>query len=414
MRKLIVFMALFIFFSSMVFSGDSCQKCHKTPPNGEIGDTCKDCHPAAAKELQQGKMKFLSCVACHGTEHHAPGMPVGDPARPAIKSCEPCHKNEVELYKSGKHYEAWPALTAIPAYNDIYPHKASDVGCVVCHQIGQGWPDGTRGRCDYCHTPHLFSQEEARKPETCRMCHAGDQPQYEAWANSMHGAAYDIEGDTGRAPTCVTCHGGHDVITAWGFLGLRGEGGGEDEAWRKAQTVIKEAMDVTGLAKSPRAIHSYEEWQKLRTKMIKRCSQCHAEGFVKSEMEKNDQFLRELDLAEVDVINEIKCLFDDKLLDENSRMALYYDSIITRIGSFIGAYHGAPSFAWDHGFFKLYPQKYIAQKVGLLHDRIIETKGKVDVLLKLAIVIIAVVIIVILVCFILLFKRRKKSQKSAS
>jgi len=405
MKQVIVFMTMLLFLSPAAFAEDNCGQCHKTKPSGEIGDTCKNCHPVPTQELQLGSMKFLSCTACHGEEHHGPNTGNSKPGFAAFSSCVPCHQNETNKYKAGKHYQAWPALTAIKAYNTIYPKKASDKGCVPCHRIGQEWPDGTRGRCNFCHTQHVFSKAAAAKPEACRMCHAGDQPQYDAWANSMHGAVYESEG--GRAPTCVTCHGGHEVITAWGFLGLRGEGGNEDADWKKAQEVIREAMDVIGLTDSPKAVHTYAEWQKLRGKMMERCKNCHVDEFVQNEMKKSDDFLRELDLAEEPIINTISGLYNNKLIDDKTRMALYYDAIILRIGSFIGSYHNAPSQAWDHGYFRLYPESFLAQKVSEFDKKFSQT-------MTMIIAIIVVVLSAIIICFIILFLRRKKSRQVES
>lgn len=415
--RVILFITTIVFLSFLCFAGDSagdsCQECHKTRPGGEIGDTCKNCHPRETAELAKSKKSFLSCVACHGAKHHAPGMPTGNPAFAAYLSCKPCHKEQMKKYENSKHYQAWPALNAIKAYDTVYSKKASGKGCVPCHEIGRQWDDGTRGRCNYCHTPHLFSKKEARQPESCRMCHAGDQPQYEAWTNSTHGAIHDIEGDTGRAPTCVTCHDAHEVITAWGFLGIRGPGGDEDEKWKKARETLMGAMDVIGLTNSPKAFHSYEEWLKLRTKMIGRCEQCHVASFVKKEMESNDQFLRELDLDTADIINAINSI---ELLknDENARMALYYNSIITRIESFIGAFHNSPSQAWDHGYFKLYPQFYIASKSENIHETIGRTRKRVTNIAMYVAILVVIVLIIIALCFFLLFRHQRRFHKSSS
>ena len=81
-------------------------------------------------------------------------------------------------------------------------------------------PDGSIGTCTACHTRHVFSVEEARKPYTCGQCHLGyDHPHIEIYEESKHGNIYDSEGETWnwssipwrvgvdfRAPTCATCH----------------------------------------------------------------------------------------------------------------------------------------------------------------------------------------------------------------
>ncbi|MBI5895613.1 MAG: hydroxylamine oxidase, partial [Desulfobacterales bacterium] len=80
--------------------------------------------------------------------------------------------------------------------------------------------DGSRGACTSCHSRHHFSIEMARKPYTCKECHAGpDVPAYKVYETSKHGnlfAAlgsqwnYDhvpwIAGEDFGAPTCAACH----------------------------------------------------------------------------------------------------------------------------------------------------------------------------------------------------------------
>ena len=64
-------------------------------------------------------------------------------------------------------------------------------------------------RCVECHARHMFSKEEALRPEACAKCHMGpDHPQYEAYITSKHGWVYKLYGGypSGRAPTCTTCH----------------------------------------------------------------------------------------------------------------------------------------------------------------------------------------------------------------
>ncbi len=92
-----------------------------------------------------------------------------------------------------------------------------------------GWPnqgvgrvnlDGSRGACSSCHTRHRFSIEMARKPYTCKECHAGpDVPAYKVYSASKHGNIFSTMhhewdfnavpwtiGEDIQAPTCATCH----------------------------------------------------------------------------------------------------------------------------------------------------------------------------------------------------------------
>jgi multi-heme cytochrome with CxxCH motif len=148
---------------------------------------------------------------------------------------------DVQISK-GEHAVAWVAMTAMPTTAE-QPHAiiAGEKGCGGCHRIGRD-----EGKCDSCHTRHLFATTESRRPEACMTCHMGfDHPQWEMYSTSKHGAIYEVEGSHGdwnirladwfnqpaqasplrpRAPVCATCHmpqGNHTVATAWGFLGLR-------------------------------------------------------------------------------------------------------------------------------------------------------------------------------------------------
>ena len=109
------------------------------------------------------------------------------------------------------------------------------------------------------------------------------------WSTSKHGAIYEIEGDTGRAPTCQTCHmggGDHKVMTAWGFLALRLPE--DDQEWMGYRATILKGLQVLDPEGKPTARLDVvkagnvarltkEEWQAERDKMIKVCRQCHSQ-----------------------------------------------------------------------------------------------------------------------------------------
>jgi hypothetical protein len=92
-----------------------------------------------------------------------------------------------------------------------------------------GWPnqgvgrinlDGSKGSCTACHARHSFSIEVARKPYTCKECHAGpDVPAYKVYTASKHGNLFSslkktwnfntvpwVVGEDFTAPTCAACH----------------------------------------------------------------------------------------------------------------------------------------------------------------------------------------------------------------
>jgi len=183
--------------------------------------------------------------------------------------CAVCHAVEREQYSRNIMSAAYRNLSGNPLYNDLErtilgkseikegklhfapadPMTRAD-GCYYCHgtrlevtgteqrdtDVGElvfpvlkGWPnqgvgrvntDGSRGACSACHTRHHFSIETARKPYTCKECHAGpDVPAYKVYATSKHGNIFSsIEdqwnfdhvpwsaGQDFTAPTCAVCH----------------------------------------------------------------------------------------------------------------------------------------------------------------------------------------------------------------
>ncbi len=86
--------------------------------------------------------------------------------------------------------------------------------------VGRINPDGSRGACTSCHPRHQFSIEVARKPYTCKECHAGpDVPAYKVYEASKHGNIFSsvggrwnfdhvpwTVGEDFGAPTCAACH----------------------------------------------------------------------------------------------------------------------------------------------------------------------------------------------------------------
>ena len=101
--------------------------------------------------------------------------------------------------------------------------------CLGCHAI--------ENRCDGCHTRHRFFTSEARKPNSCAVCHSGpEQYEYEMYMQSYHGMIFQGEGQTWDwtkplnaenyvVQTCAYCHmpeGDHNVIstsTVYTFMG---------------------------------------------------------------------------------------------------------------------------------------------------------------------------------------------------
>ena len=262
----------------------------------------------------------IECSQCHGSEHRN-ATDYKKAKMPNADSCKPCHAKQVEQFKAGKHSLAWAAMTSMPS-TARQPKEVIEKGCAGCHRVGY---DG--GRCDACHTRHAFSKTEARRPEACHTCHMGeDHSQWEMWSTSKHGAIYKVEGDTGRAPKCQTCHmpnGNHGVMTAWGFLALRLPE--RDVAWMANRTEILKALGILDLKGKPTARFeivkagkvarlSTEEWSTKREEMVKICIQCHSRNHVGSHFIMADSVIRDADGLMAEAIQTVGGLYRDGLL----------------------------------------------------------------------------------------------------
>jgi len=287
---------------------------------------CVDCHqktePILVKQYLESQMgkAGIECFKCHGSEHKN-ATDYKKVKLPNADSCKPCHAKQVEQFRAGKHFLAWVAMNAMP-FTARQPREVIENGCAGCHRVGY---DG--GKCDSCHTRHAFSKEEARKPEACHTCHMGeDHSQWEMWSTSKHGAIYKLEGDTGRAPKCQTCHmpeASHAVMTAWGFLALRLPE--RDVAWMANRTEILKALGI--LDPKGKATARYEvmkagkvarltaeEWSAKREEMIKICTQCHSRTLIGNHFMQADGVIRNADSFMAEAIRTVGALYKDGLL----------------------------------------------------------------------------------------------------
>ncbi len=191
------------------------------------------------------------CSNCHGEKHVAMDD-WKEATMPTAETCGECHKKQARQHSQGKHELGWLVMKSQIAWHG-QPGAITQEGyrgCSGCHKIGEKGLHGRHRRqhrrtvahdngkeaakyrygnaqCDACHTRHTFKVSEARDPRACSNCHMGfDHPQYEMYTSAKHGVIWGIEGheEGARAPTCQSCHlmeGNHEVMTPWGFLGLR-------------------------------------------------------------------------------------------------------------------------------------------------------------------------------------------------
>jgi hypothetical protein len=378
---------------SVLFAGAALWVAAPSPTEAQEAETdavdCITCHeklnPGLVQQWRNSKHataepKRVECQTCHGDEHR--GMDDADKAKDATpKTCKKCHFKQVRSFKKGKHALAALSATAIPMTSQ-QPDSVQKAACMGCHDIGKEWEDGSVGKCDSCHTRHLFSAEEARQPEACETCHMGeDHSQYEMWSSSKHGVIHHTDGGSGRAPVCQTCHmqeGDHAVMTGWGFLGLRLPV--PDEQWTEDTMTIVKAIgpwgrDEAGMGERVGAIKALklarldqESFDEQRAKMIKVCAKCHTESFGREHLENADQVIRETTHVMAEAVRVVEALYDDGILPltedgpKHPDLLLFYDSpteieqelyrmfLFHRQKAFQGAIHANPDYMHWYGW----------------------------------------------------------------
>jgi hypothetical protein len=367
--------------------------------------SCVDCHqkinPNIVSDwrLSQHSKNDVSCATCHG-DGHSSDKDVDKVSLPTPETCANCHKEQVAQFKKGKHAAAWAAMKAMPtAHWQPMALTEGMKGCGGCHKIGlkseeeikalkkEGAGFGVAS-CDACHTRHLFSKKEAREPQACMTCHMGfDHPQWEMYSTSKHGARYLLKQnkvlpEEAAAPTCQTCHmqeGNHEVRTAWGFLAVRLPMP-EDKQWAKDRATILQALGVLDPDGKPTARLevvkaadvarlTQEDWDKERSKMMKACHQCHSANFVKAELAKGDDMIKQADHLMAKAIRIVASLYKDGILPKPKNYAYPFPDLLTfhdapttietqlfvmflkhRMRTFQGTFHANPDYALWYGW----------------------------------------------------------------
>jgi hypothetical protein len=270
---------------------------------------CVVCHrrttPGIVKQYGASTMAManVSCQECHEVATEYPGAVEHEGTfvlrSPTTAMCEKCHTTEVAQYYQSRHslpaytafagtadltpellamYEAIPEGSFVPdkSRNAIAELEGPDMTkftCEACHNVGKPAPDGSVGQCQKCHLRHEFSQEQARKPETCNACHIGpDHPQWEIYQESPHGIAYMTMGhnwnwtaETGTlsvedfpAPTCAICH-----MSGFGTTGTTHDVGDRLTWYLFAPISVRRPT-----------------WQDNKVRMQAVCLECHNQNFI--------------------------------------------------------------------------------------------------------------------------------------
>lgn len=267
-------------------------------------ETCEQCHQrvtpmVAAQHQDSAHFKAgISCAKCHGTDHKQMKIVTA-------VACEQCHQKQVEQTRNSKHAQSWKKSWNNSRYWSISEPMRRQ-GCERCHDIGYNFSDV---RCDYCHTTHQFSAQEAKQPQACATCHMGpDHPQAEALAASKHA----------NKVGCVDCHqvqGDHDVSKNMGIGGVSNGALLKDWDW---------AMDEQGQPKLKRPVITQTQFDQARQGNLAICVDCHDQGFSEQWLSGADQVKMAIEQMLIGAQEIVERLEQDGLLtpDPKNRPAI--------------------------------------------------------------------------------------------
>jgi hypothetical protein len=329
----------------------------------------------------------FNCEKCHGIKHQSKND-VAKVILPVTDTCKNCHEEKVKQYLGGKHSIAFKAIEALPfTHNQPNAFIKGKKGCGGCHSNGYNKisdrfeknslkPKYGMG-CINCHTRHMFSKKEAQEPESCKTCHTGfDHAQYEMWSGSKHGTIYlsnrVVGSITKRAPKCQTCHmsdGNHNVITAWGFFGVRPFENNKE--WKKDRDVIFKALgflDSKGKKTSfyKKALKlkmirkNEKEFREIQNRMKQICFKCHSKSFAEDSLKNTEDVIRETDRMMAKAIREITKkegkipkLFSFYDVDSQYQKIIFEMFMDHRMKSFQAGFHINPDYSTWYGYAKM-------------------------------------------------------------
>ncbi len=418
--RFLITLALTVGFASSAFAMNSDVKTLKVERGlSPEAAKCIECHaekqPGIVADWKQSRHGHVNvtCIDCHQVDV---GSPMASQTCPGVQgtdiymsvlvspnTCGRCHSQEVDQFSAsghfrgskqyhdedGRNYKSMKALMQKHEGQGMeeFKHAADMTGCMQCHGsnieldangrptketwptagIGTVYPDDGVGNCVACHTRHLFSIAEARKPEACASCHLGpDHPDIEIFNNSKHGHIYATHGDDYnfdsapdawepgdyRAPTCATCHQ---------------SGIGELETTHNVSERLKWNLWAkrSNVRNSPDPMSMMTgDGEKGRMMMKSVCSNCHTSTHTNNFFEQADNHIELYNVGYYDPAEKMrKELAEKGLLKENpwdDEFQKVYYHLWHHQGRRMrqGAAMGGPDYAHWHGVFELQQDLY--------------------------------------------------------
>lgn len=275
-------------------------------------------------------------------------------------TCGKCHVKQYSEFMKSRHSIGWKRMLDCGRSAALSP-KTRSAQCEQCHNI--------QFKCDSCHTRHTFNTLEAKTPEACRTCHIGpDNPQYEIYISSKHGAVYSASQSSIlkesqsiqalRSPVCITCHmpkGSHDISFGLAY-GPAGVG--------TSSYINRDGISVDEI-----------ELIKRRNDMLSVCNTCHSLHFAKKTLSTADTLHKNVEAIVKEAQDIITGLENEKLtfpaIGETANITFFSHALIldnpqlsrmerlfSRLAysasiTWKGAYHMNPNYTHLHGWIEL-------------------------------------------------------------
>jgi len=315
------------------------------------------------------------------------------------KDCAVCHPEETDQYAKNLMSHAWANLVRNPLYRSLEkavnglqtlngskttlsePDAQTNAdSCYHCHGtelkvegkkrkdtsfgdldflVLSGWPnegvgrmnlDGSKGTCTPCHSRHLFSIEQARKPYTCSQCHKGpDVVAYKAYSVAKHGNLFyslqdkfsfdEVPWTAGKdftAPTCATCHVSLLVNPDGDVVAERTHEMANRIPWRifgliyahphplSPDTSVIRSSDGLPLPTSldgrpaEKYLISAQEQTVRRENLQKVCLQCHASSWVNGHWERFETAVKTSNKMTLTATQILRKAWDAKVADQSN------------------------------------------------------------------------------------------------